>query len=197
MRSVLLLAGAALAAAGCVRMEAIDDGLGFDRRQAAIAAVTDWDIRGRIAVNDGESGYQGRLRWDQRGEELNVVVSGALGARSFRIRGTAASLTVESRGETEILTDPEQQLSDMLGWWLPVTSAEHWLLGRADPDYPAVPARGRFDALASLDQRDWRVRYDAYQLIGNLLLPRTIRLTSGSLELIVTILEWQPAEPAA
>jgi outer membrane biogenesis lipoprotein LolB len=85
----------------------------------------------------------------------------------------------------------------MLGWWLPVTSAEHWLLGRADPEYPAVPTRGRFDALASLDQRDWQIRYDAYQLIGNLLIPRTIRLTSGSLELIVTIVEWQPAEPAA
>lgn len=191
-----MLAGAVLAAAGCVRMEVVDDGLGFDRRQAALAGVPDWAIRGRIAVNDGERGYQGRLRWDQHGDELNVVVSGALGARSFRIEGSESSLTVESRGETELLTDPERQLSEMIGWWLPVTSAEHWLLGRADPDYTSQSMRGRFDALASLNQRDWQIRYEAYQLADNLLIPRTIRLTNGPLLLIVTILEWQSADPA-
>jgi outer membrane lipoprotein LolB len=196
MRPLFLLAGAALAAAGCVRMEVVDDGLGFDRRQAALAAVPDWDIRGRIAVSDGDSSYQGRLRWDQRGDELNVVVSGALGARSFRIRGSRSSLTVESRGETEVLTDPERQLSEMLGWWLPVTSAEHWLLGHADPDFAFQSTRGRFDALASLSQRDWQIGYEAYQRAGNLLIPRTIRLTNGPLELIVTIIEWESVDAA-
>jgi outer membrane lipoprotein LolB len=196
MRPALLLAGAALAAAGCARMEVVDDGLGFDRRQAALAAVPDWDIRGRIAVDDGDRGYQGRLRWDQRGDELDVVVSGAFGARSFRIQGNESSLTVESRGETQTLTDPERQLSDMLGWWLPVTSAEHWLLGHADPDFTAQPTRGRFDALASLTQRDWQIRYETYQLAEDLLIPRTIRLNNGPLELVVTILEWQPAVTA-
>jgi outer membrane lipoprotein LolB len=192
MRAAPALALAALVLAGCARTEVADDRLGYERRQAELAAIGDWDIGGRLAVDTGDRGYQARFSWQQRGDRLELLVRGLLGARSFRVEGTEAGLTVESRGETRVLTDPERQLSEMLGWWLPVTSIEHWLLGRADPDYDADSSRGPFDTLSGLDQRDWRIRYQEYQLADGRLVPRVITLTHASLELQLAILDFEP-----
>lgn len=196
MRSVLLLAGAALAAAACVRIPVIDDGLGFERRQAALSAVTDWELRGGIVVDTGDGAYQSRFSWQQRGDALTLEINGRLGVGRTLIVGNESSLTVDSRGETQVLTDPEQQLSAMIGWWLPVTSAEHWLLGRPDPDFSAESSRGAFDTLATLNQRDWRISFDEYQLAEGRLVPHRITLRHEPLELSLRIIDWQSSVPA-
>jgi outer membrane lipoprotein LolB len=194
MRALSALAMVALVLTACARMPVTDDGLGFERRQAALGAIADWDIRGGIAVDDGERAYQARFTWQQRGDALELVVSSRVpGTRSFRIAGDETGLAVESRGETRTLNDPELQLSEMLGWWMPVNSAEHWLLGRPDPDYPAASSVGSNDTLASLDQRDWRIAYDEYQMAEGRLVPRIIRLTHAPLELTLRILDWESA----
>ena len=196
MKPVLLLAGAALAAAGCVRMEVVDDGLGFDRRQASLAAVSDWDLRGGIVVDTGDGAYQSRFSWQQRGDSLTLEVNGRLGVGRTLIVGNESRLTVDARGETQVLTDPERQLSEMIGWWLPVTSAEHWLLGRPDPDFSAESSRGAFDTLATLNQRDWLISYDEYQIAEGRLVPRRITLRHEPLELSLRIIDWQSSVPA-
>ena len=190
------LVGAAIILAGCAHTERFDDGLDYERRQTELGAIAYWDIRGGIAVDDGDRSYQARFTWEQRGEELELVVWSRLpGTRRFRIEGTDSNLTVQSGGETEILTDPERQLSEMLGWWLPVTSAEHWLLGRPDPDYSAQSSRGDFDTLQMLGQRDWQISYDEYQIAEGRLIPRRIKLIHAPLELSLRIIEWQSAAP--
>ena len=194
MRAQSALVMLALALTACARMPVTDDGLGFERRQAALGAIADWDIRGGIAIDDGERAYQARFSWQQRGGALELVVSSRVpGTRSFRLAGDATRLAVETRGETQVLTDPELQLSEMLGWWMPVTSAEHWLLGRPDPDYPAATSPGMHGTLARLEQRDWQVAFDEYQIAEGRLVPRVIRLAHTPLELTLRILDWESA----
>ena len=96
MRAQSALVMLALALTACARMPVTDDGLGFERRQAALGAIADWDIRGGIAVDDGERAYQARFTWQQRGDELELVVSSRVpGTRSFRIAGDETGLAVE------------------------------------------------------------------------------------------------------
>ena len=191
MRSLSITLGVALCLAGCARLEVVDDGLGFAQRQQQLGQIEAWDARGRLAVADSERAYQARFSWQQRGEDLALVVRGLLGARSFRVDGNTRQLTVRSRGETETLTDPERQLSEMLGWWLPVTSAEHWLLGRADPGFDSQSSPGAYDTLDRLAQRDWEIAYGEYQLAEGRLFPREMTLRHAALELRLTILEWE------
>lgn len=193
MKRALLVAGAALCAAGCARMQLVDDGLGFERRQTELAEIADWDIRGGIVVDTGDGAYQSRFSWQQRGDELELEINGRLGIGRTLIQGNQSRLTVEARGETQVLTDPERQLSEMLRWWLPVTSAEHWLLGRPDPDYSAESLLGNYDALATLSQRDWQISYDEYRIAEGRLVPRRITLTHAPLELSLRIVEWRSA----
>ncbi|HEX5050075.1 MAG TPA: lipoprotein insertase outer membrane protein LolB [Gammaproteobacteria bacterium] len=218
----LLAALTAFAAGGCAHLRdkepgapavAGSDGLTYDARRARLTAVDAWETSGRLAVDTGERGFQGSFRWQQHGDELELVVRGApLRTVVLQVAGTSKSLTVTARGDDpRVLDDPETQLSELLGWWLPVTSLRAWLLGFPDPQFPATTAPGTEGTLASFEQRLWNVSYVSYQLgagrsaaapssgdagaAGALLLPRRIDMKHGELGVRLTIDDWHPSAP--
>lgn len=185
-----LLVGASALLAACAHITDLDDGLSFAERQARLSAISDWDMSGNLIIDTGERRDRVRVKWEQRGDQLSVAIRPTLVAGSFRIVGNTDRLEIEGRGETRVLDDPEVDLSLELGWWLPVTSLEHWLLGRPDADYPERGGRNPRGTLTGFDQRDWRISYDAYQLAEGLLVPREITMSHESLKLSLTIREW-------
>jgi outer membrane lipoprotein LolB len=189
MRRLAPLVGAILLLSACAHHRvATEDGLSYTERQARLAAIDAWDLRGQLVVDTGERRDGLNVSWEQHGAELRLTIRSRIpGAGGFRIEGDASRLTIEGRGETSVLTDPERELSERMGWWLPVTSLEHWLLGRPDPDFRSRVDRAPSGALANLSQRDWRIDYEQYQLIDNLLFPRVIRMTHDTLELRLTV----------
>jgi len=190
-RALTLIAAAALVA-GCARLPTQSDGLGFGERETRLDAIDRWEMRGRLAIDTGERSFQARFFWRQDETALTLTVRGLLGAGSFEISGTPETLTVRARGETRVLTEPEIELSEMFGWWLPVTSLRDWLVGLPDEAYPATPTIAR-GTLVALDQRLWRLDYEEYQLsTAGLLVPRRIALRHAPLELILTVDDWEP-----
>ena len=183
---------AALMAAGCAHRPEFNDGLDFGERQARLLGIDRWEMRGRLAIDTGERAFQARFRWREDSGEILLTVRGPLGAGSFQIDGTADSLTVQSRGERLVLTDPESELSQMFGWWLPVTSLSAWLLGLPAPNYPAESLENQTGSLARLDQRLWRLEYEEYQVAEGLLVPRKMTMNHGSVELRLTVDAWGP-----
>ncbi len=197
-----LLVGAALAA--CARLPpAESDGRGLAERRATLESVTSWELRGRLTVDTGDRAVQGRFNWRQNDDALELVVRNPLGAGLLRVTGRTDALTVTARGETRTLTDPEAELSELIGWWLPVASLPHWLLGFPDAAFRAATEPGPDGTLAALEQRLWRVEYPTYQLAATapsgaeVLVPRRIDMTHGELKLQLTIDEWQPTAAAA
>ncbi|HET7133746.1 MAG TPA: outer membrane lipoprotein LolB, partial [Gammaproteobacteria bacterium] len=154
--ALLAAALAALAAQGCAHRQTVDgrraasptvavgDGLTLDARRTRLTAVAAWDTEGRLAVDTGERAFQGTFRWQQRGDALELTVRGfPLRTVVLRVSGTPQTLTVTARGaDTRVLDDPETQLSELLGWWLPVSSLHAWLLGLPDSQFPATTKLG-------------------------------------------------------
>jgi outer membrane lipoprotein LolB len=210
-RVALLAALTALAVESCAHLPVGNDGLTYDARRARLTAVDSWETGGRLAVDTGERGFQGSFHWQQRGDELELIVRGfPLRTIVLQVSGTPKALTVTARGDTRVLDDPETQLSELLGWWLPVGSLHAWLLGLPDPQFPATTELGPEGTLASVDQRLWRVDYASYQLAtdrsavapsgtasadGALLVPRRIDLKHGELGVRLTIDDWHPSPP--
>jgi outer membrane lipoprotein LolB len=199
-----LLPVAAALLASCAHLPLGTDGLTFEQRRSALEQQSQWAVRGRIAVDTGERGFQGRFNWQQTGDALDLTVRSPLGAGILEITGTPQALTLTARGETRVLDDPETQLSELLGWWLPVGSLHAWLLGLPDPRFQASTEPGLDGTLASLEQRFWRVEYGGYQLAPatartgrDVLIPRRIDLADGPLKLRVTIDDWHPVAAAA
>ena len=196
-----LLAAAALTA--CASLQVGTDGRSFEERRDVLAAVDSWEMRGRLTVDTGDRGaFQGRFSWRQESSSLELVVRNFLGAGVLQVAGPRDALTVTARGETRTLVDPERELSELVGWWLPIGSLPAWLVGLPDPDFRAATELGSDGTLAAFEQRLWRAAYPAYQLAdgagsaGSVLVPRRIGLTHENLELTLTIDEWRPASNA-
>ena len=197
MRRCLAVLILAAALGACARLPVASDGMSFTQRRAALEQYDAWEIRGRLAVDTGERGFQASFDWRQRDDALDLSIRGPLGTGALRITGTPDALTVTTRGETRTLTDPENELSELVGWWLPVASLPAWLLGLPDPQFPSATTAGADGTLAALEQRLWRLDFVSYRLDENLLLPRRIDLSHGELELRVTIDNFTPAAQTA
>lgn len=182
----------------CAHAPVGSDGMSYDARRAALATVGSWDMRGRLAVDAGGRGFSGSFDWRQRADALDLNVRGPIGAGVLHVAGTPAAMTFTARGETRTLTDPEAELSGLLGWWLPVGSLHAWLLGLTDPAFRASTENGADGTLAAFEQRQWRAAFPSYQLVmvpgrqTGALVPRRIDLTHGELKLRLTIDDWRP-----
>jgi outer membrane lipoprotein LolB len=192
----VLLAAALLG--GCATLRTGTDGLNLEQRRERLQSVEAWEMRGRLTVDTGERSFQGSFNWLQNGDALDLVVRGPLRNGVLQVEGRPDALTVRARGETHTLTDPETELSDLIGWWLPVASLPDWLLGFPDDQFRAVTMPGADGTLASIEQRLWRVDYPAYGLAptsgeteSQALVPRRIDMTYGALTLKLTIDDWQ------
>ncbi len=173
---------------GCASLPpAIDDGLEFAERRARLEALPAWEMRGRLAVDTGERAFQGRFRWRKNADTLMLSVRGPLGAGAFEVSGSPNELTVRARGETWVLDDAEIELSQRIGWWLPVESLGAWLIGVPDRMFESQSELRPSGVLASLEQRLWRLDYGSYQLAEGMLVPRNIDMRHGTLELRLTI----------
>lgn len=196
MRSWAPLAAIAAAAlGGCVTQDADTDSLpgrSFEEREQLLRSVAHWEMRGRIAVDTGNDAWQGRFTWWQDADELRLLIRGPLNTRPIEIAGNGNELTVRTRRETRVLEDPETQLSELLGWWLPITSLPSWLLGLPDERYPTNTVVLDAAQLSALRQRAWELQYGAYELQNSVSIPGSIRLANEPLELVVTIDTWGP-----
>lgn len=194
---VLRLLAAAALLGGCAATDTQPPApaqISFDERARALRAVQNWEMRGRIAVATGtdEGSWQGRFTWWQEAESLRVVIRGPLNTRPVEITGDGSQLRVRIRRETRVLEDPEAELSELLGWWLPITSLPSWLLGLPDDRY-TVDAFVADRALPNaIGQRAWDIQYADYELHGAASIPSAVRLAHAPLELVVTVDEWSP-----
>ena len=169
------------------------DGLSYEERRTRLRETPNWQMNGRIAVNTGAEAFQGRFRWRQAEDGVELSISNPLGMSVLRVSGPPERLTVRAGGETWELHDPEPELSAMLGWWLPVRSLGAWLLGHPDPDFGSDTQFGPDRTeLRTLDQRLWRLTYESYRLNEGFLLPRRIDFAHGELELRVFVDGWRP-----
>jgi outer membrane lipoprotein LolB len=194
--ALLLLAAAQLAA--CARLPVGTDGRSLAERRQTLEAESSWEMRGRLTVDTGDRAIQGRFNWRQDSDVLELIVRNPLGAGVLQVAGSPGALTVTSRGETHMLADPEVELSELVGWWLPIASLPHWLLGFPDPGFRSSTELGLDGTLAALEQRLWRVAYPTYQLAAvgpgdSVLVPRRIDLTHRELKLRLTVDDWQTA----
>ena len=107
-------------------------------RQAALASITRWEARGRIALKSPGASGQGNFRWIQSDDVTVLKVAGPFGAGAYEIRWEPARITVLS-GRGEVAADyagPDaaaRLLEQELGWAWPLANTRYWLRGLAVP----------------------------------------------------------------
>ena len=183
----LALAGCATTPGRTTQRESVDR----DAQRAALLALTEWHVEGRIAVTAGGDGWSGTFAWSQAEEDLDVRFRGPLGLGGFHMKGDMTGLRVQTTsGEDFQLTDPEEDLRQRYGWSVPVQSMRYWMLGVPGADAPARETFAGDGRLATLEQRGWVVRYDGWSEAAGLLLPRKLTMEREGVRVRVVAERW-------
>jgi outer membrane lipoprotein LolB len=192
LASLAVLGGCALTRPGGeAEVAAVD----WAAREARLAALPDWQARGRIAVKSAKGGGQGDMQWRQAGPAARIRVSGPFGAGAYEIRWDPGSLSVTSRNGafTRQWDGPdaaEAFLSAQLGWAFPATSTRWWLLGLPDPGYPAARSYSPRGELARLEQNGWTITYERYGGTPALPMPARLTVENPQARLRVVVDDW-------
>ena len=197
IRKALLFSMAALVA-GCAAIPErppVEDPAGAWRaRQAALAAVAHWEIRGRLAVKTADEGWQASLVWVRAGDRHRIDLSGPLGGGHVRLTQDANGAQLRDSAQ-KVYRDhsAEQLLKRATGWTVPLEGLNYWMLGLPAPRSHAEHELDAWGRLKALRQIGWDVRFLEYASHGAHELPSKVFIknaeTSG-LEVRLVIEQW-------
>ncbi len=194
--SVLRLAGLLLVLlmAGCSTIQkqpAREPVAAWKAQQRALQQLTDWELRGRIAIRTSEDGFNANLRWRQRGSDYRIRLSGPFGLGALTLSGDRDGVTLRSR-ERILLRhgDAETLLYQQTGVRLPVDSLRYWVRAMPQPGVRARVVLDRKGRLKELRQDGWRIRYKRYLRNRGVELPAKLFVDNPRLEVRLVIDRW-------
>jgi outer membrane lipoprotein LolB len=163
----------------------------WELRQAVLAATTDWEFRGRIAVKAGGEGFNGKFNWEQSGDNFLATVSGLLGIGAVRIEGDGQVIVLTDKGGiATVLSDPESELFRRYGWTIPVDSLRYWALGIPDPANDAETVVDDSGRLVNLLHGEWALEISRYKESAGQQMPRTLTVTNPDTRVRMVIDNW-------
>ena len=163
----------------------------WQRRADRLAALDQWNLRGRIAVKTDVDAFNGTLVWTQADDFLSLTFRAPLGVGGFHLVGDRRGLTLQmSNGEEWQLTDPERELQERIGWSVPLDDLRFWIL--------AVPAEGESELeyddagrLQRLYQDGWQVSYSAYKQVQDEWMPHRFVVEAAGIRLRLAVDRWR------
>jgi outer membrane lipoprotein LolB len=169
----------------------------FELHRQAILAAQDWQLSGRLSVRQNNDSERVSLNWKQNAEDFDITLWGTLGLGSTRIFGSDQGLTIEKPNEAPVQLSGLDALSrEYLVFDFPAAYLLYWVRGVPVPQLPASQVLDGNNLLSTLSQRDpsgrnWDLSFDRYRTANALNLPGRIRVTSGNIQLIFLVDDWQ------
>jgi outer membrane lipoprotein LolB len=157
------------------------------------AAMSSWQLNGRVSLTRGEEGWHAGLHWQVQADTFHLRISGPLGQGGFQLKGDARGVVlVDAEGQTFAARDADALLAQVTGWQLPVTGLRYWIRGLPEPVAGAAQmTRDETGRLRRLEQSGWVIKYQRYQLVEDILLPAKLQLVHADLAVRIVIDQWQ------
>ena len=153
-----------------------------------------FELNGRIGVQNGDEGMSGLLRWLHEPETDQLWFSSPLGSSvAMLVRDENGVELVSGPGPPRRAANAEVLTREALGWDLPLSGLEYWILGRPAPATGTEridrdPANGR---LTRLVQHGWSIDFRRYLDTEWGALPALIHLEYGSLQIRLVVDRWE------
>jgi len=165
----------------------------WGERYNQLRGVHRWNAFGRLALRVDKESWNMSMQWQQVEEAFQIRLSSSFGQGVVQLNGDTGWVNLRSsKGETHSATDAETLLREQLGWELPVSGLQHWMLGRPAPD--AGPYEFDIDKagrIAWLKQGGWDARYMDYRFVGNLELPAKVFFSANGVSARVLVSRWE------
>ncbi len=166
--------------AGCANAPRALDGGDWNRQLEKLAALEQWQLRGRVNVRYDNESHTLRILWRQQKRNYNIRLWGSFNAGNTLITGGPEGVSLESDGEVLTAATPENLILEQLGYELPVSRLEYWVRGLPAPTGDVELDFNDANQLRTLRQDGWSVQYDDPRQYGELSLPGAIDLSRAA-----------------
>lgn len=189
---------AALLLAACATQPLVIDDPDWLRHEAAVAALEDWELQGRLVVRQDGNSDTVNINWRQQDETFDLRLFGSLGLGAVRVWGTPGAVTVEKAGADPVtLPSLAAVTNEYFGYEFPTAELLYWVRGLPAPRAGSNTLDDN-RLLATLRQKDasgldWDLSFERYlELEGaaGTYLPGQIRALREGLELRFLISRW-------
>jgi outer membrane lipoprotein LolB len=135
----------------------------YQARFNEVSSRVNWELDGRLAVNDGSDGGSGNFNWVRQNESSHMNFHGALGRGAWRLDAEPGSATLElADGEIYRAGNVTELVRDRLRWQIPVDALEWWVRGLEAPGGTPNRQLDEQGLLVKLNQFGWNIEYDRY-----------------------------------
>ena len=190
---ILLLAGcASLPEPVMIKPVAVaDPETAWQQRQANLADVHTWHLRGRVSLRSEEESWILKVDWQQQNQKrFKILLSGPFSSM-LQLSGNGSNVELNDGEQRWYAPDAEGLLLDHTGIRMPVNGLRYWMLGLPQPDKQVkalkLDVAGR---LASLEQDDWQVNIQGYQQHNGEMLPAKLLINNHQLKVRFIIDQW-------
>ncbi len=195
MRALLSLTFAlSIAACSTVPIGEIDPSeriLLYQARSGVLTEAVGWELKGRLAVNDGEDGGSGHLNWQQHGQTSSMNFRGAFGRGAWQLHADENGAVLEwTDGEVHRADTVDELIEKWLGWTIPVNALAWWVRGLTAPgdwDLRQLDAQGKLEKLSQLG---WNIEYGQYRDAGKVSMPMKLTAHRQSYTVKFAIQYW-------
>ncbi len=173
--------------------EAPPVGPGPADHRAAVAALDDWRLAGKLAVQRDDEGVSATLEWREQGDRFDLRLVAPLNGGTFQLSGAPGRVALATpEGEVFVAASAGDLVEQHLGWRLPVEGARWWVRGIPAPGSAATQevfdAQGRWTDFA---QDGWRISILDYLEDQQPHLPRKLFLARDTLKVRVVVKRWE------
>ena len=159
---------------------------------ARLSRLEHWTLDGRFAVRTDQDAGQGAIQWRHEKTEDRIYLSGPFGQGAVQIIARENFIEIDrGGGQTEVSTRPDVFLSEQLGFKVPLTALAYWVLALAAPHASYQSETNAQGRLSVLQQLDWKILYQRYAWVDEMLLPKKITVLQGPYVLKMVIDQWQ------
>ena len=163
-------------------------GLDWSARRALLQGRESFGLSGRVAVAAGSEGFNGHLRWSQQGTTSLLDLEGPLGVGGVHVRSDGTQFDLTNAAGQRLDSDAARaELTNRLGFDLPLAHLRYWVQGVPDPALPATETQ-QGERLSGLAQDGWNITYTAYQDPDGL--PQKLSLVRGDARVRLVIDAW-------
>ncbi len=150
-----------------------------------------FELSGRVAVKYDETSFSGGVRWTHRVDVDEIWILAPLGRGVARIvrDGNGITLTTDDQ-KIYRARDAENLTHEVLGWSLPLSGLQYWVLGVSAPQSEAYAQSDGVGRMECLHQDHWEIAYLRYKPETESGMPASIQMRRDDLSIRLIIDDW-------
>lgn len=157
-------------------------------------SATDFNILGRISIQDEKQSFSGSFRWQHLATSDEILLFTPLGQAVAEItKDDEGVRLITSKLEAFYAADVENLTQEILGWRMPLNGLQYWIQGTHSPVTAAKKDLDSKDRILAIRQDGWHIHYSSFApaQINLIPLPKVLNLIYQNLKIRLVVDDWK------